>query len=417
MRHLLILALLCCCPTAPAAVFHSSKLGWRAGEDVTAAFEDFIKARPAGGEDELVLEHAFRIRGTHQLPDDFILTATDGGGFEVADATEDNNQTFLFLGHRNVLRNLTITYLDTPRPSPTAGTSPTRGKNFFPKIGLCAKDKKDIRLEHCAFKGSISHHLKLSDCARPSVTGCHFVGGYWTVYLTGNVIDPAFRNCVFEKCQGDGIKTGRGGSSGVKGALVDGCVFQDCGRDGIDTTGGWQDGIVRNSTFRRLFSGLDIKSYFEKPEHLSKDCMNTGIHIENCTFTDMANCITFSTLDRGLARGGSYFLNPETAREYAPHDIDINDCTFERTGQAPVRMLLLKGGHSIRYKNARFLGDGVQVVRYTNVFETFGAKSLSKEVSEALNDEVSGTLAPPGPAGATGIRAVPFAYGPRAEKR
>lgn len=100
MRHLLVIALLCCCPTVPAAVFNSSKLGWQAGEDVTAAFEDFIKARHDGGADELVLEHAYRIHGTHQLPDDFILTATNGGGFEVADATEDNNQTFLFLGHR-----------------------------------------------------------------------------------------------------------------------------------------------------------------------------------------------------------------------------------------------------------------------------------------------------------------------------
>ena len=153
--------------------------------------------------------------------------------------------------------------------------------------------------------GSISHHIKLSECARPKVIGCHIVGGYWTVYLTGGVTDASFRHCVIEKCQGDAIKTGRGsGSSGVKRALVEDCVFQDCGRDGIDTTGGWEDSIVRNTTFRRLFSGLDIKSYFEKPEHLTMDCMNSGILIENCKFTDIANCVTFSTLDRGLVRRG-----------------------------------------------------------------------------------------------------------------
>ena len=75
-------------------------------------------------------------------------------------------------------------------------------------------------------------------------------------------------------------------------------------------------------------------------------------------------------------------------------------------------MLLLKGGHSIRYKNAQFRGDNVQVVGYTNVFDTFGAKSLSKEVSEALNYGVSGSLGPAGPAAAPGDRSVDFTYGP-----
>jgi hypothetical protein len=246
------------------------------------------------------------------------------------------------------------------------------------------------------------------------VVGCHIIGGYWTVYLTGGVTDAVFRHCVIEKCQGDAIKTGRGtGPSGVERALVEDCVFQDCGRDGIDTTGGWEDSVVRRCTFRRLFSGMDIKSYFERPEHLTTECMNSGILIEECTFTDMANCVTFSTLDRGLARGGKYFLSPATAQRYAPHDVDINDCVFERTGRSGVRMLLLKGGHSVRYRNARFRGDDIQVVRYTNVFEVFGAKSLSKEVSEALNHGVSGTLGPRSPAGAPGDRSAPFPYGPR----
>ena len=96
-----------------------------------------------------------------------------------------------------------------------------------------------------------------------------------------------------------------------------------------------------------------------------------------------------------------------------PHDIDINDCVFERTGESSVRMLLLKGGHSIRYKNAQFRGDHVQLVGYTNVFKTFEPKSLSKEVSEALNYGVSGTLGPAGSPATPGDRSVPFVYGPR----
>jgi hypothetical protein len=164
---------------------------------------------------------------------------------------------------------------------------------------------------------------------------------------------------------------------------------------------------------RRLFSGMDIKSYFEKPEHLSPDCSNTGILVERCTFTDMANCITFSTLDRGLVRQGSYFLDAASAQKYAPHDVDINDCVFERTGSSGVRMLLLKGGHSIRYRNAQFWGDGIDTVKYSNVYETFGPNSLSKEVSEALNHSVSGTLgatAPPRPPGDTSVS---FKCGPQ----
>jgi hypothetical protein len=409
-----MLAFFFCSTIVFGEVHHTSDLGWKPGQDVTSDFATLFHDGTVSSGDELVLDHTYRIRGTHSLPDDITLSAAGGGGFDVVDATDDNQAVFLTLGNRTILRNLTVTYVNTPEPSPQAGTNPTRGVHFFPRIGIHANGKSDLRIEHCRLVGSIGHQIKLSDCGQPKVIGCHIVGGYWTVYLTGGVTDAVFRHCVIEKCQGDAIKTGRGnGASGVKRVLVEDCVFQDCGRDGIDTTGGWDNSIVRNSTFRRLFSGLDIKSYFEKPEHFTMDCMNSGILIENCKFTDMANCVTFSTLDRGLVRRGDYFLNTVTAQRYAPHDVDINDCVFERTGGSGVRMLLLKGGHSIRYKNALFRGENVQVVRYTNVFQTFGAKSLSKEVSEALNYGVSGTLGPEGPAAAPGDRSVAFAYGPR----
>jgi hypothetical protein len=79
-------------------------------------------------------------------------------------------------------------------------------------------------------------------------------------------------------------------------------------------------------------------------------------------------------------------------------------------------MLLLKGGHTIRYANARFLGQGIELVRYTDVYETFGPKSLSREVSAALNFGVSGTRGPGGPASSPGDRSVPFAYGPQSTR-
>jgi hypothetical protein len=371
IKHVVV-ALLACVTHVHGAVRHSSDLGWGAGQDISTALAALLSGGTIQAGDELKLEHTYQVRGTHELPADFVLSASRGGGFDVTDAVSDRNRTFLILGNRTTLRNLTIRYLRTPALGPDAGTNPTRGVHFYPMVGITASGRSDIRIEHCRLEGSINHHIKLSNCARPKVIGCHILGGYWSTYLSGNVTDAVFRNCLIERCQGDGIKTGRRGSYGVKRVLVDSCVFQDCGRDAIDTTGGWKDSIVRNCVMRRLFSGMDIKSYFEKPEHLSPDCSNTNILVERCTFTDMANCITFSTLDRGFARYGEYFLDAASAQEFAPHDVDVNDCIFERTGRSGVRMLLLKGGHSIRYSNARFWGDGIETVKYSNVYQTFG---------------------------------------------
>ncbi len=399
---------------ASPTTHRSSDLGWTAGQDVTERFAALLGSGTLKAGDELILDHPYRIRGTHQLPDDFTLSAVKGAGFAVTDATRDNAAPFLRPGHRNTLRNLTVTYLDTPQPGPGAGTNPTRGVHFHPKTGIQASEKSDLRLEHCRLEGSIAHHLRLSGCPRPKMTGCHIIGGFWTVYLEGNVTDAAFRECLIEKCQGDAIKTGRGGTHGVQRPRVEDCVFQDCGRDGIDTTGGWKDSVVRDCTFRRLFIGLDLKAIYEKPSDLSPDIRNTGIRIGQCTFTDVGNGVVISTLDRGLRHNdGKYFLTAGTAPEYAPHDVDINDCVFERTGKAGVRMLHLKGGHSIRYKNARFLGSGIGTVETTNVHDTFGPDSLSPEVSKALNTGVTGTLGPPGPARTPGDASVPFAPGPR----
>ena len=413
IKHTLILVWLICVTEAHAVVHRSSDLGWTAGQDISMQFAALLNGGTIKNSDELKLDHTYRISGTHQLPDDFILSSVRGGGFDVTDAVSDKNRTFLVLGNRTTLRNLTITYLNTPKLGSDAGTNPTRGKHFYPMIGITASGKSDILIEYCRLEGSINHQIKLSNCSRPQIISCHILGGFWSTYLTGNVTDAMFRNCLIEKCQGDGIKTGRGGSYSIKRALVENCVFQDCGRDGIDTTGGWKDSIVRNCVMRRLFSGMDIKSYFEKPEHLSPDCSNTNILVENCTFTDMANCITFSTLDRGLRYNGKYFLDPTTAQKYAPHDVDINDCIFERTGSSPVRMLLLKGGHSIRYSNAQFWGEGIETVKYSNVYEIFGPNSLSKEVSDALNHNISGILGATAAARAPGDTSISFECGLR----
>jgi hypothetical protein len=396
---------------ARATTHHSSELGWSAGQDVTDELAEFLADTAAAG-DELRLEHTYRVSGTHQLPDDFTLSAAPGGGFDVTDAASDQHRAFLHLGHGNTLRGLTITYLDTPEPGPR-GTHPERGVDFYPMNGITITDKSDILIEACALYGSINHHVKVAGGSQIQIIGTHVVGGYWTIYLAGDVTDVVFRRCVIEQCQGDGIKTGRGGAFGVKRVLVDTCLFQDNGRDGIDTTGGFMDSTVRDTIMRRMFSGMDIKSFFESPEHLSMDCMNTGIRVEGCTFTDMANAISLSTIDRGLEHNdGVHFLDADTAQIYAPHDVEIHDSVFERTGEPGVRMLLMKGGHTVTYHNAQFCGEDVGEVKYTNVYETFGPDTLSREVSEALNHSVTGTLGPPCAAGPPGDTSVPFEYGP-----
>lgn len=190
---------------ARATVHHTAELGWSAGQDVSDAFAEFLANTAIAG-DELRLDHTYRISGTHQLPDDFTLSAVAGGGFDVTDAQSDQNRAFLHLGNRNTLRNLTITYLNTPEPGPV-GTSPVRGVDFYPMTGITSTDKSDIRIESCTLYGSVNHHLKVAGGSEIQVIGTHVVGGYWTIYLAGDVTDVVFRNCVIERCQGDGIKT------------------------------------------------------------------------------------------------------------------------------------------------------------------------------------------------------------------
>ena len=400
-----------------AAVHHSSDFGWRAGQDVTDAFAELFETDRLTTGDELVLDDTYRIRGTHDLPDRFILSARQGAGFEVI-APKEASGPFLSLGHGNTLRNLTIRYVNTPAPGPHS-VSPKRMEHFTWMTGIRASGKRDLLIENCRFIGSVSHHIKLTDCPRPRIVGCHIVGGFWTVNLAGSVTDAVFLRCVFEKCQGDGIKTSGRGPRGVQRVLVDTCVFQDCGRDGIDTTGGFKNSVVRRTIFRRLFSGLDLKSGYDTDEDLSPDIQNTGIRIEHCHFVDIPSAIAFSTIDRGLVERGKHFLTLDNAERYAPHDVDIVDCVFGQTTKPAERqgsggkMLMVKGAHSIRYRNARFFSPNMKIAVYTNVFETFGPKTLSKEASAVLNHNVSGTIAGPVEEPAFGQTRAPFSFGPQ----
>ena len=423
MRTMVIL-LVCVLFALPlqAKVYHSSDFGWEDGQDVTEKFAGLLKSGKFAKGDELVLDHTYRISGSHQLPAEFTLSAVKGGGFDVTDVVQGNNYPLLVLNDDTTVRNLTITYLNTPHlDDPRSGI--THGEDFIDKAGIHASGKKNIVLENLHLEGSIAHHVQLEGkCEKPKFIGCRLIGGFWTVVLSAK--DAVFRRCVFEKSHGDGIKTGW-----AKRPLVENCVFQDCGRDGIDTTGGWDDSVVRDSIFRRLgVSGFDLKSHYNKASDLDSP-ENVGILIENCTFLDMPNAIVFTTLDGGLKTRGEFYLNAENAEKYVPHDVDINNCTIghvetprvkEKEGGYGVnypteageymRLILVKDAHSIRYRNIRFHGDRIMPVYFHS---GGGSRYLSKEVSEAVNYGIHGTITGSAPEAKAGVTEPPFECGPQ----
>ena len=66
-------------------VHHSSEFGWSADQDVTEQFAALLESGKLKPNEELVLDHKYRIRGSHSLPDSFTLSAVKGAGFDVTD--------------------------------------------------------------------------------------------------------------------------------------------------------------------------------------------------------------------------------------------------------------------------------------------------------------------------------------------
>jgi hypothetical protein len=411
-----LVTLVCALPVQ-AAVHHSSDFGWAAHQDVTESLAKLLKSGKLRSGDELVLDRTYRIRGTHELPDNFTLSAKKGAGFEVTDA-KTNSKPLLELGNKATLHNLTIIYVNTPE---LGGRSYKHGVDFFDKRAINASGKSNILIKSCRLEGMISHHIRLSNCKQPKVIGCHIIGGFWSVVVSGK--DLVFQRCLFEKSCCDCIK------GGADGALVEDCVFQDTCRDGIDTTGGLNDAVIRNCIFRRLgCCGLDLKSHYEgalgRPE-------NVGILIESCLFSDMPNAVVLTTLDHRRRKEGKDQLTAANMKKYAPHDIDINDCVcghvekpllpskqggygvdYPTEEGEHMRLILLKDAYGIRYRDARLFGDRIKPVLIHSIG---GGNALSKEAAEAIDHSVTGNiLDEPAPPIEPGVTEVPFACGPQA---
>jgi len=416
----------------PKKVHHSSEFGWTANRDVTEDLAGLLASGKLEAGEELVLDHRYRIGGSHRLPERFTLSAVKGGGFDVTDAAKaKSGRPLLELGNGDTLRNLTIHYLDTPKLGPTGEKHEV---HFTRRLGIQARGKRGLRIEDCRLTGSIQHHLKLMDCSKVEVIGCHLAGGHWSIMLVG-VSELVFQRCLIEKCQGDGIKTGGGSTGAVRKVLVEECVFQDNLRDGIDTTGGFNDSVVRNCIFRRLGScGMDIKSHYESRTGRIADLApeNIGILIEKCLFHDMPNALVLTTLDCGRRKGaGQELLTAANMKKYAPHDITVTDCivghaekplrsakeggygvNYPTDRGEHMRMILLKDAYAVRYRNVRLSGDRIIPVYIRSIG---GSRHLSKEAAGAIKPTIAGkVVAEQAPPIHPGITKLPFACGPRA---
>jgi len=420
--------------SAAAKVHHSSDFGWTANQDVTEDVAELLASGKLKAGEELVLDQRYRISGSHTLPEEFTLSAAEGAGFDVTDAAKPKSgRPLLELGNHNTLRNLTIHYLNTPKLGPTGEKHEV---NFTRRLGIQAGGKHSLRIENCRLTGSIGHHLKLIDCSKVEVIGCHVAGGHWSVLLVG-VSELVLRRCLIEKCQGDAIKTGGGSTGAVRKVVVENCVFQDNLRDGIDTTGGFNDSVVRNCIFRRLgTSGMDIKSHYESRTGRIADLApeNIGILVEKCLFHDMPNALVLTTLDCGRRKGpGKELLTAANMKKYAPHDIAINDCIIGHAERPlrpakeggygvnypsdrgeHMRMILLKDAYAVRYRNVRLSGERILPVLVQSIG---GSRHLSKEAAEAIEPTITGNVADEqAPPIKPGITKPPFACGPRALK-
>ncbi|MGJ8641202.1 MAG: right-handed parallel beta-helix repeat-containing protein [Opitutaceae bacterium] len=408
-------------------IVRSSELGWSEGDDITFKIEEALNEG-----NELLLEHTYRIRLSHEFPDNFTLSAKKGAVLEVDDHGDSRKSLFV-LGSSNTLRNVKIRYLHSP---PIGPTGEIRGFDFLSRVGIAANGKSDILIEDCEFVGSINHHFKIQNCENLQVRRTRIAGGHWAVYLD-NIDGLIFSECLIEKCQGDGIKTGGGVNGVVRNVLIENCVFQDNLRDGIDTTGGFNNAVISGSIFRRMqTSGLDIKSHYEMGEIFDHPPENVGIRVEGCVFLDMPNAIVISALDVTRDKIGKTFLTAANIHKYAPHDIEIKDCVFgfvERPllkaheggygvnypgrSREHMRMLYLKDGYNIRYRNVQFFGVAFSIFgsRFSPIkISSSGVKHLSKQAIMALDRTVEGNIVKKDkPKFVAGDCEIPFKVGPK----
>ena len=312
--------------------------------------------------DTLVLDGMYRIEGSKfQLPDDFTLTATNGGGFEVVDAAT-NRDPLLYLGNRTIIDNVTVKVSGVPDTG-YSGASAKRGVDYADKVVFASYGKHDVTITSSAFEGDVTMFFDFRGGNRLTIEDSRFDGAMYQMRLLGDINDVRVEGSVFRDAIGDGIKTERFDGQGVDGMVVLDSAFVGNNRDGIDTAGGLQNALISRTVFRdNGVSGIDIKAMIERPDDLSTGQLNTNIRIENSEFIDSRNAIVVTMLDRaGL-------LTKANADTYMPHDIRVVDTIFEKTAHhnEEMRAFLVKDGYNITWTDIRMLGSIDDEVRIMN---------------------------------------------------
>ena len=338
----------------------ASNLGWNSGSNVSNSFASLFDEFKPG--DTLVLDGMYRIEGSKfQLPDDFTLTATNGGGFEVVDAAT-NRDPLLYLGNRTIIDNVTVKVSGVPDTG-YSGASAKRGVDYADKVVFASYGKHDVTITSSAFEGDVTMFFDFRGGNRLTIEDSRFDGAMYQMRLLGDINDVRVEGSVFRDAIGDGIKTERFDGQGVDGMVVLDSAFVGNNRDGIDTAGGLQNALISRTVFRdNGVSGIDIKAMIERPDDLSTGQLNTNIRIENSEFIDSRNAIVVTMLDRaGL-------LTKANADTYMPHDIRVVDTIFEKTAHhnEEMRAFLVKDGYNITWTDIRMLGSIDDEVRIMN---------------------------------------------------
>ena len=347
-------------PTDLDVYYSGSDLGWRAGEDVSNKLRDFIENVASPG-DALVLEHMYDIKaraGTIAFPDDFMLAAVKGAGFNVRDtqSSPGDNIPYLFdLGNRNIINNVLVYMPDAPN----TGTDSTLAYvhvdfHSFRLFGV--RDNVDVTFYQTEIHGYINNHI-VSWGERLTIQNSLFDGSAYALFMNNSNIDTRIHQSVFQNALYDGIKT-LGSHSGTYRPVVTQSIFENMNRDGIDTTNGWAEGVIRDSIFRNNgHTAIDLKNHFKTEDHFDPDAinrLNRDILIEDNYFmnTGKAGNMVFTTNDRTSPK----HINESNADMWLVKDVTIRNSTVLNPSDVQQSFLLIKDAHDITWENNKLYG-------------------------------------------------------------
>ncbi|WP_027243251.1 right-handed parallel beta-helix repeat-containing protein [Leisingera daeponensis] len=339
-------------------VWHSSDLGWSAGQDVSSAFASLLSSKKFKAGDTLVLEDTYKISGAHlRLPENFTLTAKDGAGLDVRTTSATDTSPLFLLSKGVTVDNVTFDVVNAPKTS-YDGILPAAGQDYHKKRVLVVEGD-GVTVKDSAFSGNVSMHIDVQGGNGLTVDSSLFEGGFYQLRVVAG--DGAtISGSHFRKSLGDGIKTESSSSGdGPSNMTVTGSFFESNARDGLDTAGGFRNGKVLDSVFyNNGVSGFDLKSSYHDKTDFNPEKWNTNITVDGSQFINNPNGIVVSAVDRtGL-------LNATNAKAM-PHDIHISDTIFEATGSNSGRAFLIKDGYDITWEGISLLGN-VSELRFMN---------------------------------------------------